>query len=279
MRFGRRAAVHNNHERWLVSYADFITLLFAFFVVMFSSARIDKDKTVQLATAIETAFQQLGALPQGRGQSASAAPSTRTTASSAAADLSRAQPSSAASADTNRSKPDFTAIRDQLEKALAPEIMRREIAVRVQPEGLIISLREIGFFSSGSATIKPQAMTAVARIVDVLRAHNCAVRIEGHTDTVPVHNTQFDSNWELSTARATELVKILVQQYEIPPEKLSAAGYAEFHPVASNDTPVGQQMNRRVDFVVTAADMPPKALVVDPLSVRNNMIGSRAEGF
>jgi chemotaxis protein MotB len=132
--------------------------------------------------------------------------------------------------------------------------MRREVGVRLEPEGLIISLREIGFFASGSASIKPQAVAAVVRIASVLHDHDCAVRIEGHTDTVPVHNTQFASNWELSTARATGLVKILVQKYGIPPDKLSAAGFAEYHPVASNATSEGQQMNRRVDFVITAAE-------------------------
>lgn len=259
MRFNRRTAAHSNHERWLVSYADFITLLFAFFVVMFSSARMDKEKTAALASAIETAFQQMGAFPANASGGAHGAQvkAGSAKAQNAPADLSRSEWEKTAFAQPQRTKPDFASIRNELEKALAPEIRRSEVALRIEPEGLIISLREVGFYASGSATIRPEAVDAVVRVASVLHSHDCAVRIEGHTDPVPIHNSQFASNWELSTARATELVKVLVEKYDIAPDKLSAAGYAEFHPVASNATPEGQQMNRRVDFVITAADIYP----------------------
>ena len=250
-----RATSHSSHERWLVSYADFITLLFAFFVVMFSSARMDREKTMQLAEAIESAFQQLGALPSQAPRTAAAAGGAVNSrkSPSSSAELDRMNSAAPGLSEANRRKMDFAAIRDELEKALAPEIKRREVAVRVQPDGLIVSLREVGFYASGSAVIKPQAVGALSRVAGVLREHDCAIRIEGHTDTVPIHNAQFASNWELSTARATELVKLLVERYGLSPQQLSAAGYAEYHPVASNATPEGQQMNRRVDFVILAA--------------------------
>jgi len=120
----------------------------------------------------------------------------------------------------------------------------------MERDGLVVSLREIGFFDSGSAAIKPGAEAALARIANILQEHSCSVRIEGHTDNVPIHTSQFASNWELSTARATGLVRTLVEQHGISAERLSAAGYAEFHPAASNDTAKGRQLNRRVDVVI-----------------------------
>jgi chemotaxis protein MotB len=140
-----------------------------------------------------------------------------------------------------------------LEKALAGEIKRNEVALRTDQDGLVVSLRELGFFDSGSAAMKPEAEGAFARVAQILQEHACAVRIEGHTDTVPIHTPQFASNWELSTARATELVKALIEKHGVAPERLSAAGYAEFHPVASNASPKTRQLNRRVDVVILAA--------------------------
>ena len=120
----------------------------------------------------------------------------------------------------------------------------------MEPDGLVVSLREAGFFDSGSATIKPEAEAAFARVGFILQKHASPVRIEGHTDNVPIHTAQFASNWELSTARATELVKVLVEKHGISADRLSAAGYAQFHPVASNGSAKGRQANRRVDVVI-----------------------------
>lgn len=249
---------HSSHERWLVSYADFITLLFAFFVVMFSAARMDKERTAQLAEAIQTAFEQLGAVSpahgagggQGGGGGSGHAPSSlaRTTAP----ELGRQE--------KNHMHEDFAQIQKELEKLLAPEIQRREVALRLEPDGLIVSLREIGFFDSGSAQIKPQALDAIKRISTYLRSRNCALRIEGHTDNVPIHNSLFASNWELSTARATAMVKVLIENNGFAPERLSAAGYSEFHPAADNGTTSGQQLNRRVDIVVVPLPVPTRQM-------------------
>src|SRR5208282_4836428 len=110
----------------------------------------------------------------------------------------------------------------------AEEIARGEVSIRDSSEGLIISLREAGFFESGSADIKANSQSAFGRIAARLSGRGCQVRIEGHTDNVPIHNSQFNSNWELSTSRATEVVRQLITQYQFAPELLSAAGYAEF---------------------------------------------------
>ena len=236
----RRFNTRVSHERWLVSYADFITLMFAFFVVMFSSARIDKAKMAQLTDAIQSGFQELGA----------SAPAKTHSAANRSEELAKTPPPKTGLSALNHKPEDFAALQKELEKLLSPEIQRREVALRIEPDGLIISLREVGFFDSGSAQIKSQAMGAVHRVATFLKARDCALRIEGHTDNVPIHTASFASNWELSTARATGLVKLLVESEGFAPERLSAAGYGEFHPVADNASVAGQQLNRRVDIVV-----------------------------
>jgi len=141
-------------------------------------------------------------------------------------------------------------LREQLEKALGEEIRRREVTIEVKREGLVVSLREVGFFDSGSEVLRPDSEAAVGRIGQALAQLVNAVRIEGHTDNVPIHTARFASNWELSTARATEIVRRFVTRYGFLPARLSAGGYAEYHPVADNQTAEGRAQNRRVDIVV-----------------------------
>jgi chemotaxis protein MotB len=145
---------------------------------------------------------------------------------------------------------DLATLRSELEQALHGEIALRQVSLRRESDGLVISLREFGFFDSGSATIKPGARPALDRIASILAIRTCKLRIEGHTDNVPIHTAHMASNWELSTARATELIRILIQDHRFAPERLSAAGYAEYHPVASNVTVQGRAQNRRVDIVI-----------------------------
>ena len=114
----------------------------------------------------------------------------------------------------------------------------------------MISLREAGFFDSGSATPKPDALPTLRLIAAKLGATPYDLRIEGHSDNVPIHNAQFDSNWELSAARATHIARLFLELNAIPAERISAAGYAEYHPVASNSAAEGRAKNRRVDLVV-----------------------------
>ena len=143
-------------------------------------------------------------------------------------------------------------MRKELEKALAAEIANGEVAVQNGPQGLVVSLREAGFFDSGSAGTKASSQPAFGRMATVLREREYNMRIEGHTDNVPIHNSQYTSNWELSTARATEMVRLLITRYGFPPQSLSAAGYAQFHPIAPNGTEPGRAQNRRVDVVILA---------------------------
>jgi len=253
----RRAAGHANHERWLVSYADFITLLFAFFVVMFASSQVDKRKVGNLALAIQVAFQRLGMFTPSSTQAnlmQTPEPFSKAQMIDSAIrseELGRIVPrqyTQLSPASQVLPKPDK--IRQELEAALAREIRSHQASVRLTREGLVVSLREIGFYDSGSATLKPSAVPAVAKMARILQPREEFIRIEGHTDNVPIHNAAFKSNWDLSAARATAMIDLLTSQYGIEPQRLSAAGYAEFRPMASNDTPEGRALNRRVDIVV-----------------------------
>jgi chemotaxis protein MotB len=239
LRRGQTAQV--SHERWLVSYADFVTLLFAFFVVLYASAQVDRQRALQLSDAIRSGFQQLGVFQGSKPESKGTQPVRVEQFSMQPADDARREAHKAA---------DFAQLRRELERALAPQIARNEVKLHMGPDGLIVTLREVGFFDSGSAAIKPGAQKAFGQVAAILRSHSCGLRIEGHTDTVPIHTAQFASNWELSTARATGLVKTLVDEYGISPEMLAAAGYAEFHPASANDTSQGRALNRRVDLVI-----------------------------
>jgi chemotaxis protein MotB len=248
---------HPNHERWLVSYADFITLLFAFFVVLYASAQVDKRKVGQLAMAIQVAFQKMGIfeasntkpavltsepMPFSKVQMVENLPRVQ--------QLDQLVSSTRGEPAEQSQRPPMRQIQNQLQNALLPELEKRTVSITPTKEGIVVSLREAGFFPSGSANLRPQAESTLAQFVKVIAPYHVRIRIEGHTDNVPIHNSHFDSNWDLSTARATEIIKLFISKYNVAPDRLSAAGYGEYYPVASNDTPGGRAMNRRVDLVI-----------------------------
>jgi chemotaxis protein MotB len=255
----KRTKSRANRDRWLVSYADFITLLFAFFVVLYASSQVDKRKVGKLALAIQVAFQEMGVFQDSSTEvpidvaepmpfsTVQAIENTERTAS-----LGRivSHPEGALGTGVGIENGDLAELQTELETALASEIKRKEIAMRREPDGLVISLREVGFFESGSAQMKSSSQAAFDRIADMLRQRDYRLRIEGHTDNAPIHTAQFPSNWELSTARATEIVRLLIVRDGFSPDRLSAAGFAEYHPVAPNSTAADRGMNRRVDIVV-----------------------------
>lgn len=241
----RRSADRVPHDRWLVSYADFITLLFAFFVVLFASSRADQQKQAQVAQSIQSAFQVLGLFPAaspGRGgQSSPASPPAEAPVNLALGEDLSISPAI---------QQDFHHLQIQLAVILAPQIAQHTIDLHLGRDGLVVSLREAGFYQSGSALPKAGSEKTLSLVVAKLKATPYDLRIEGHTDNVPIHTAQFASNWELSTARASELAKILIVRYGFSPARLSAAGYGEYHPVASNDSTEGRGQNRRVDIIV-----------------------------
>ncbi|MDE3104564.1 MAG: OmpA family protein [Acidobacteriota bacterium] len=228
---------HVNHERWLVSYADFITLLFAFFVVLFASSQSDKKKQVQMANAMQTAFDHNGIFEQHTNRPPLAAGTTSIQATPAAIPL-PLPPS---------------VFQQHLEQVLAGQVAAHRIppgsvTLHDTPDGLVISLHEAGFFASGSAEVQPTSLATIDLLAKTLP--QSPLRIEGHTDNVPIHTAQFATNWELSTARAATITRLLLNDGHMQPANLSAAGYAEFHPIASNLTDAGRAQNRRVDIIV-----------------------------
>jgi chemotaxis protein MotB len=229
---------HVNHERWLVSYADFITLLFAFFVVLFASGQSDKKKEKQLSASIKTAFNQMGIFEAHSATPAMA--DAMGSAAAAAAPAPLALPMEAAMEQVSL----------RLNEAARPEIESGVIAIHASGGGLTISLQEAGFFDSGVADIRPSALPVLDRIAAALP--ETALRVEGHTDVVPIRTAQFASNWELSSARACSIARLLLLHRNVHSEEISVAGYAEFHPIASNATAEGRARNRRVDIVVLA---------------------------
>ena len=248
---------HANHERWLVSYADFITLLFAFFVVLYASAQVDQRKVGQLALAIQVAFQEMGVFPTsntkipldvGEPMPLNTVQAIENTKHNT--DLGRVASRPLDSLSTSSDEANLMLLQTELQQALQREIAEHTVALHRESEGLVISLREFGFFDSGSAELRASALPALDRIASILALRTCRLRIEGHTDNIPIHTAQWASNWELSTARSTELVRLLIVRYRFSPDRLSAAGYAEFHPIASNTTSQGRAQNRRVDIVI-----------------------------
>jgi two-component system, OmpR family, copper resistance phosphate regulon response regulator CusR len=205
--------------------------------VNYSTSQVDKKKVSQLATAIQVAFQQLG---MGR---------TAETSTTVPGEQSVAAPKTPPAPATDQAR-DLSELRKELEQALAPEIARGEVEVQGADQGLVISLREAGFFDSGSAGVKVASQQAFSRMATVLGERQYDLRIEGHTDNIRIHNNQFTSNWELSTARATEMIRMLITKYGFAPQRLSAGGYGEYHPIATNSTEAGRALNRRVDVVV-----------------------------
>jgi len=251
MRGRKRQPVRTNHERWLVSYADFITLLFAFFVVLYASSHADAKKAAVVSASIKGAFHQLGVFPGSTpGDEKVPAPTSDSGKSDAPERLMRVAGESDAPEGSLVAGVDVSKLREELEGALGDEIRKHEVQMRMTPEGLVVSLKEVGFFKSGEADLLQGGQTTLASIAGILGGKGFEIRIEGHTDNVPIHTAKFKSNWELSTARATQVVALLIEKHNFNPKLISAAGYSEYRPVAANDSEQGRASNRRIDLIV-----------------------------
>jgi len=242
-----------HHERWLVSYADFMTLLFALFVVLFASSHHDRKTIQRVSAAVKNGFQDMGSFSHGATMQDSLPanvpgvgdPLTQT----------KTTEDNPATALTNQGV-DVAELRKNLSKALGQELERQEVDMRMTPEGFVISLHELGFFDSGEARLTPGAAEKIKRIAAVLIQYGLDMRVEGHSDDVPIHNAEFASNWDLSTARATAVAMMLLNESGVDPKRISIAGYAQYHPTSSNETPEGRRANRRVDIVVVSSFKP-----------------------
>jgi len=266
-------------ERWLLTYADMITLLMALFMVLFSISSVNISKFRTLQEALRAAFSG-DILPGGRAiaqpgaaANSSRAPSatdiqsivplTNITSSNLenppGGEAGRAQGSgssghgAAASVQTaaQQEQSQFQQIKQQIDAYVATHGLTGEVHAEIENRGLVIRvLTDKLLFASGSANLAPQGQPLLGEIADLVNIdHVHPIAVEGNTDDVPIHTAAFPSNWELSTARASAVVRFLIAS-SVDPQRLSAAGFAELRPIASNATPEGRALNRRVQIVL-----------------------------
>ncbi len=260
-------AEHENHERWLVSYADFITLLFAFFVVMFASSQTDKAKAKQVSEAVEKALHE--------GHSVGVPPAVAKVLGGTVDDKGQGNaqmhgPGGAQKA-AKEDRPDvmeLTMSLKTLSAELQDEIKAGKVEVSMTPRGIVVSLKQAAFFPSGTDAVDPATMPTMEKVAGALKQVSNPVRIEGHTDSIPIHTARFRTNWDLSAARAIAMMELLSSRFEIPTQRMSISGYADTAPVADNSTPEGRARNRRVDLVIlnnyAASSTEPKAAAAAP---------------
>jgi chemotaxis protein MotB len=237
----RRHEEHENHERWLVSYADFITLLFAFFVVMYSISSINEGKYKILSETLTGVFNQpdrsVRPIPVGEERPRTQQP-----------DQSISDPQDEGQAQGN---PDsLQQISDSVRQAFGDLISTDQLSVRGNELWIEITLNSSLLFSSGDAIPNDAAFEIIEKVAKILSPYRNPVHVEGFTDNVPIHNAQYPTNWELSTARAASIVRMLAQD-GLDAGRLAAVGYGEFQPVADNATADGRARNRRVVLVIS----------------------------
>jgi len=258
----KKQAAPENHERWLVSYADFITLLFAFFVVMFASSQTDKSKAKQVSDSVREALEN-GGVPSAVREILGGTVDEKGKGNAQMRGPGGAQRSQK---ETKPPAPEVGELLPSLQflsQELNEEIKSGKIELRLEPRGLVVSLREAAFFPSGGDSVDQGSLSSIQKVAGVLRTLPNPVRLEGHTDSVPIHTARFRNNWELSAARSITMLDVLSVKLQLPAGRFSVAGYADTAPVASNDDAEGRARNRRVDIVilnrlVAAPDAGPK---------------------
>jgi chemotaxis protein MotB len=235
-----------NHERWLVSYADFITLLFAFFVVMFASSQTDKTRAKQISEAVEKAL--------GNGKSVGVPPAVAKILGGTVDDKGQGNAMMKGPGGSQPNPKDkvveLLPSMQRLNKDLEGDIKDGKLEINLEARGLVISLKQSAFFPSGQDTLEQKNLPTLKKVADVIRVLPNAIQLEGHTDAVPIHNARFKSNWELSCARAIAVMDALCDTFELNHERFSVVGRADTSPVDSNDTPEGRARNRRVDVII-----------------------------
>lgn len=249
MRRKRRSFQRENHERWLVSYADFITLLFAFFVVMFASSQTDKSHFQRVSEAVRRALS---------GQSSGAEPLIAKVLGGTVDDKGQGNammkgPGGAQHAIKDAPPENILELLPSLQrlnKELATEIAEGKLEVHLDPRGLVISLRQSAFFPSATDEIDPSTLPTLRKVAAVIAGIPNSIQLEGHTDAVPIHNSRFKSNWELSCARSIAVLDTLCNTFQLDRARFSVVGRADTFPIATNDTVEGRARNRRVDVII-----------------------------
>lgn len=244
-------------ERWLLTYADMITLLMALFMVLFSISSVNKSKYTTLQRTLKDAFSGR-VLPGGKGIADAGGSDAKQTlapplpqAPNPSPDNSSGSGGKAQGGSRTAETAEFRSLKAQIDRYTRTHGLNGQVRATVSSDGLHIRLlTDKLLFDSGSATPKPASVPLLAKLGGVLhQAPTYSVRVSGHTDSVPIHSAQFPSNWELSSARASAVVRALASN-GVNVRRLTAAGRAELDPIVSNDTPGGRQINRRVEILL-----------------------------
>lgn len=252
-------AQHGNMERWLLTYADLITLLMVFFVVLYSMSKADVAKFARLSASLQRAFNVdvlEGLDPTAVGGEGG-----------------HFENQSPEDLETFKyglgpgfsKQDDFVQIRRDIEDLVKRRGLQGSVSVRESREGILITLSGNLLFDPAKADLKPESVIVLEEIARIIRERPNELRIEGHTDDIPVDTPMFPSNWELSTARAVAVAKYLSEIEGIAAERLGAVGYGEFRPIAGNDTRDGRALNRRVDILIIYPDHDSE--IVPPMQV------------
>lgn len=229
----KRVEKPENHERWLLTYSDLITLLMIFFVVLYSASSVNESKYKQLATS-------MGAVFTG-GSSALGSTENLGSSSDAPGELKPL-------VQTEEEK--LQGIESQVNDIVKDLELEGSVTTSIEERGLIISFNNSIFFDSAKVDIKDELKPKLILVSNVLNKIDNYVRVEGHTDNLPISTSEYHSNWQLSSVRASNVVEFLINYGEISPSRLSAVGYGEYRPVVDNTTEEGRAKNRRVDILI-----------------------------
>lgn len=243
---------HENHERWVISYADLLTLLFAVFVVLYASSRVDTSKLAQASESMRWALHFKGEGGVTKMSLFRGPPTEGGCATNLGMD---------AAASTQKRVLEET--RKKLEKSLKPFLLRKEktptVTIEIENGKIRLRLAAYRFFDPASAALRPEALAVLDAISDEIAEATQLIRVEGHTDDGPITSQRYRNNWDLSAARAATVVAYLEQAHGVSPARLSAAGLGSSHPLVSNDTPDNRELNRRIEIVLEIPPQDPRA--------------------
>ena len=249
----KRPEEHDNHERWLVSYADFITLLFAFFVVMYALSTVNEGKYRILSDSMVSAFRNLP-INAASDRPAVVMPPIPVAPKAGA-------PAKTPDVARQKQREKMRNVAEDILKVMAPLIEQGKVRVLETSRGVTIEINDSVLFSPGQALLQPALTKAMHAIAEVLAPTDFPITIEGHTDNVPINTAQFPSNWELSAVRATTVLRLFADA-GVAGQRLTAIGYADTRPVESNAQADGRARNRRVTILIDSM-LPEKGLEGD----------------
>lgn len=251
-RRSRRAEAANNQERWLISYADFITLLFGFFVVMYSVSSVNEGKYKVLSETLTGVFnapqRSIQPVPVGE-QPVAASPVDESVIPPPVAPAPHPEPSTTVREQAQRSEA-LRSMANQFAMEFDSLMNQGVVNLQVSDEWIELSMRDSLLFGSGDAEPHYDAFPVMEQIAGIIRDTDNAIRVEGFTDNRPIRTSRFPSNWELSAARSSAVVRMLAAE-GVNPSRMAAVGYGAYQPVARNDTDEGRRRNRRVVLLIS----------------------------